>query len=66
MIINYTIINYVQEHGNDLCHSCTIQFSMAAFQKLEVISALPPKVGLLRLREVVGGIHRAVGTFRQH
>ena len=39
---------------------------MAAFQKLEVISALPPKVGLLRLREVVGGIHRAVGTFRQH
>ena len=39
---------------------------MVAFQKLEVISALPPKVGLLRLREIVGGIHRAVGTFRQH
>ena len=43
-----------------ISHSCTIQFSMAAFQKLEVISALPPKVGLLRLRKVVGGINRAV------
>ena len=39
---------------------------MVAFQKLEVISALSHKVGLLRLREVVGGIHRAVDTFRLH